>query len=180
MIAKSIFLIIGIMTTQAFANVLEGTWKTECVFIPKKHSAMNEIKFSMDRYIAKTTLFATLDCQTENLSVLVKGVFNNTKTSDFHHVPDSVEMVLKSQAVVDYYNKNSVCGISDWLVGQSREVSGKFCNPYEMPKAEQMSFDIFQVKDSILSFGGFPKKTFPNKNDQPTETSTDWTYSKIQ
>ncbi len=102
-----------------------------------------------------------------------------TTKLDFHHTPESVKMILKSQVVVNHYNKNSVCGISDWVLGQTREVCGKFCNPYEMPKAEQLSFDIFQLKDGFLSFGGFPRKTFPDKKEQPTETSTEWTYSKI-
>lgn len=180
MITKIILLISGIITAPAMANVLEGSSRTECVFVPQKHSAINEIKFTKTFYTATTIMFSTQDCQTENLNVVVKGRFNTTRKSDFFHTPETVEMTLRSQAVVDHYNKNSICGFSDWILGQSREVSGKFCNPYDMPKADQLSFDIFQLKDGYLSFGGFPKKTFSNKIDQPTETSRDWMYLKIQ
>lgn len=175
------FVLVGaFIAVPAMADSLEGLWRTECVFVPKKHSAINQITFKNKFYIATTTMFATQDCQNENLSVVVKGHFKIGKnTSDFYHTPESVEMTLKSIAVVEHYRKYSVCGISDWVLGQTRNVAGMFCDPYEMPKANQLSFDIFELKDNFLTFGGFPRKTFPYKNDRPTEFYYDWKYSKL-
>jgi hypothetical protein len=168
---------------RASAGKLDDLWATECVFVPKQHSAINSIAFANGQYVATTTMYATKNCETKNLEIVVKGSFTEAASAahDFDHTVQSVEMTLKSPKVVEHYNKHSACGITNWALHVPRDVNGLFCDPYLMPKAKVASFDRFEVVEGQLSFGGFPRANgFLKPEERPEKTAQDWLYSKLR
>lgn len=59
---------------------------------------------------------------------------------------------------MNHYNNSDIdgCGIKDWQINESRDISGLFCRPFNFPTYTDTLFDIISHEGSKLRFGSIP------------------------
>lgn len=78
-------------------------------------------------------------------------------------------LILRSQAIVDQFNRVSRCGINNWRLDEEQDVTGMSCEP-DNPQpfhAGDKRFNIVSIDGNHLMFGYFP----PNDEHIGTDAS---------
>ena len=148
-----------LIPTAKASPSLVGVWQSDCAPVTR-HSFKTTVTLSEGRAVLVTQLFADQGCATNSISLTLDGDYSTG--ADFGEgyevnlTPATVKMTLRLPEVVDYYNAHSGCGLTNWAIDVAQDVSGRFCNPNQMPLVGQITYDIYNIADGILQFGGIP------------------------
>jgi hypothetical protein len=144
----------------ASSNELPGNWALDCTPLPKRHSVTGQLKLDSSSLTAHFNQFADHECQTINLNIDLQ--YQYTTGASFGEgtaldlMPISATMTLLNEEVVQYYNRNSICGFNDWIMNRAHDVSGATCPGFSAPARDQSIYDIFGIDGGQLRFGRFP------------------------
>lgn len=180
------------ITANAGKSLNGSIWRSRCISL-EGHTPTNRHAISGLAWFDQSSGTAILELHPdkENLctdppslrmrldfAYEIGDTFGKGKAIDL--IPKSVQWTLLTSEVVEYYNKNSGCGFSDWKLNQSKNVSGKQCANYQTPTVGQKLFDIYSVEDQVLRFGGFPVNvSMTNESLRPTSFDSFVTFPKV-
>lgn len=164
------FFILTISLLASADESITGTWKSNCIPLPKRHSIISTLTFSDTNVTATTQLFADSACATPNLVIVFEGNYQIGQLfgpgREFDFTPSAVTFTLLNPDVVQYYNANSGCGFSDWKLNETRNVSGKLCPSVQMPTVGLPGYDIMSIDRGSLRFGVFPQGALPSRPEE--------------
>lgn len=149
------------INSWAHSNIT-GEWISDCnVF--GRHSFISELNFSDNRISVTFKLFEDKNCLSHSSTVAYRGNYSTGMTYgegiEFNTLPSGVNFTVHIQNVIDFYNRPGTaegCGIKNWELNISRDVSGKYCHPFQMPTSNQMVHDIYKIHGNKLRFGAMP------------------------
>ncbi|MGE0171892.1 MAG: hypothetical protein AB7T49_03870 [Oligoflexales bacterium] len=169
---------------------LVGTWNTDCTessALDLTHGQKEVIFDLAGSFKKKEYLYDNEGCMNKSATYEVEGDYKDTgknetnpdiKNIDFK--PMTANFTLHSDALVKAMNLAKFCGISDWKKDSKRDVLGRDCMGYSVPKKEEKVLDVYNIKDrKELYFGGnflFLSENDPSK--RPEDIDPDLLYSK--
>lgn len=132
---------------------LEGIWVRPC------YQGGMQIQMIEDNSdTANEIFYEDAQCRTPLLAFVNDGTFEiHDKQINFEF--QKVSLVLHSDKVVADFNQRSVCGKTDWKKNSPAEITGLQCALFQehklvqVPRAGEMRFGIWQVKETKLFFG---------------------------
>jgi len=108
-------------------------------------------------------LFEDKTCISHVSTVAYEGTFSTGKVFgegiEFNSLPSKVNFTVHIQSVIEQYNDpNSPdgCGMKNWKLNISQNVSGQYCRPFKMPTINKMVHDIYETQGNDIRFGGLP------------------------
>ena len=93
--------------------------------------------------------------------------------------PASMKITPHLQVVVDQYNRPTSpdgCGYKDWVVNMPKEISGRYCRPFQIPKVGSEILEIISIEKDELRFGRNPPLV--GRPERPSSLS-EVTYKKV-
>ncbi|MBI2521326.1 MAG: hypothetical protein HYV97_12965 [Bdellovibrio sp.] len=139
----------------------------------RRHSIQSNLFFNSSNMIVSTTLdlYADSACEIHNLRIDYTSRYilgrNFGEGIEFDILPLQINLVISNPEVVAYYNTNKGCGHDDWKLNVSKDVSGRFCNPFQMPTRLIPIADILAIEHDSLRFGAFPSLPKLHNGDRP-------------
>ena len=177
----------------ARAPDLQGAWVSTCDGFgvgPLQLSGKAYYAFEPLQYKKKIALYADKQCATQNAEVRYTGEFNIGNSDDLPEGQNRVDLVPKtivvkatSQAGVDALNAAKLCGVSDWTINASRDVTAAAKQGDCLAeRIEATQYDVYSLDDKTLRFGsayllGAPTKaeSRPSKlNERVFQPSEKW------
>ena len=151
------FLASCLYSNATFAQQLDGRWVSNCWQLPKRHSIKTFLEFKGSKASTVLFLYSDSNCQSLNLSLVSQSSFSKSATGEFDYTPQSVELTLLRDDIVEYYNNNlaAACGLNSWEFNRPKNVSGRVCSGREMPELNKMTYDLFEISNNKLFFATF-------------------------
>lgn len=157
--------------TVAAPNSVVGTWDSGC----QKGYAYTE-DFKADGSVTRYSYSYGYDDCSDVSSIWKLNASYLAADGKIDFTYNTVSLQLKTQDLVDAFNKDQVYGISDWQVGQVRDVTGlKDLSGNRFPTftANKKHYQIFEFKDGKYFLGD----NFSNpKYDGSTPEKRPFTY----
>ena len=110
--------------------------------------------------------FTDATCKTLMLSSSVRAAYGISGDNaafaggkNINYVIEKVNLTLHKQEAVDNFNQGQGCGISDWVLGGPRDVTGKICNKQNPsdssnpPPAGQKRYSVLAVTADTMRLG---------------------------
>jgi hypothetical protein len=165
------------------ANLVEGDWATPCTPLPRRHSVLVSSTFGQKDVHTNIELFADQACEILNLTITYAETYRMGdpygEGMAFDHVASVVSLEIQDRDALAYYQAHRSCGISDWALGQPRDVSGRFCDPFQMPSAGKLVEDIVSVAREEMVFGLFPR-TAESGSPRPERLDPFFIFRKLR
>jgi len=146
----------------ARAPDLQGAWVSTCdTFGPLSLSGKASYSFEPLRYKKKIAVFADKQCVTQNAEIRYTGEFKIGNSDDLPDGQNRVDLTPKTivvkattQAGADALNASKLCGVSDWAVNASRDVTAAAKQGNCLAeRIEATQFDVYSQSDKTLRFG---------------------------
>lgn len=169
-------LLIASSSGQFSAEELTGDWASDCTPLGG-HSVLATLSFSEEAVATVVEMFSDSSCQLLNLRGEYDALFSVGRRvaagREIDFTPTRVTMTIHNPEVVAAYRQNEGgCGIRDWQIGEPRDVSGRFCAPYQMPTVGTAIYDVYTAGSGELRFGGFPDQIGATQpGDRPVSLS---------
>lgn len=121
---------------DVFIQRLSRTWSTKCVSAGPDSSSFQIVAmtFTADQLELKGTLFTDAECRNGVFSVVYQGkntVVEPAKNHPAGYLTNTTFLKASysvlSELEVKAYNESRFCGLSDWKIGEPRDVSGRDC-----------------------------------------------------
>jgi len=170
---------------------LQGAWISACdTFGPLNLSGRASYGFEPLRYRKKVALFAEGNCTNAQAEIRYEGEFKVGNSDDLADGLNRVDLTPKKAIVraitqegADALNRAGLCGITDYRVDVSRDVTALAKEQdclQEKPDATQ--YDVYKLDDKRLQFGsayllGAPvdaKRRPTNLNQRVFEPTEKW------
>ncbi len=146
---------------------LEGSWKNSCTYdLPNDESSYIILTLSGSMYTYVASIFEQDACLSPNLLIVFTetGTFsigdeimtqtNPEPAKKLDITTSSYRATPKSQAVTDWLNDNSYCGIDTWALNVPTDVTGLMCDGDLSPSAGDISYTIYAISGgNTLYFG---------------------------
>ena len=145
------------LSSNVLANIIIA--ETECIPFGKnnRHSISATLKLIDSTINLETKMYSDNKCKIHTITGQYNGIFTQ-KEASFTHYPNLLTLTLHQQEIVNHYNNSNIdgCGIKNWELNVSREISGLYCRPFNFPNYTDTLFDIVSFEDSKLRFGAIP------------------------
>lgn len=141
---------------------LHGNWQTQCTYSSK--SSLYEIRsaaFSGTTFVSSSTAFVDSNCSMKLIKSEITGAFvlgsqpaiiSQSRNIDW--TLSTVSHTVYESSIISNYNTSAYCEYSDWIVGVTKNITGKICGSSNVIQAGDMNYDIFVIwPDSIPSLG---------------------------
>jgi hypothetical protein len=175
----------------ARAPELQGAWVSDCdAYGPLKLSGKAFSAFEPLRYKKKIAIYSDNACATQTAEVRYTGEYKIGNSDDLPRGLNRVDFTPKTLVVkptsdegAKALNALKLCGISDWKVDASRDVSQAAKKAGCLAeKLEVAQFDVYSLDDNKLKFGstyllGAPTKAEnrPSQlNERVFQTTDKW------
>ena len=158
-------------SSLANKKVLEGTWTSDCTPFGR-HAVIVRVYFFGTNYRVVGKLYEQEGCKVNTVQADLSGTFYELPgLRDFDHTPKYLTLTLKSEEVVNHYNKYKICDSENWRLDYFKDVTGKKnCAGFEAPKAHVTLYDIFQINAAgRLQFSLFPFAWVDQPGERPEE-----------
>jgi hypothetical protein len=158
----------------ARAPDLQGAWVSTCdTFGPLNLSGKAFYAFEPLRYKKKIALYDDKQCATQNAEVRYTGEFKIGNSDDLPDGQNRVDLTPKTIVVkpttekgVTAFNTAKLCGVSDWAVGVSRDVTAAAKQGDCLSeKIEATQYDVYALDDKTLKFGSAYLLGAPTKSE---------------
>lgn len=167
--------------------VLDGKWKQECRIGTERLET-----FTSNRAILSEKAFEDSLCSSPSIEIISSGSFtlgnavlvpHDAREIDF--LFDKVSAVLYSQVAVEKFNSSSMCGFTDWKIGQSKEITGLFCafytgNPTPIPKSGEARYGVFRLIGNRLFFGKLSQEYDSRTPDKRPRVYNPYAFLKVE
>lgn len=164
---------------------LDGQWRQTC----RVGYERREI-FQADQVVFQERNFLDSLCQQEALILESRGTWLDKgptlrpldgRAMDFTFT--GIYATVLAPDFLENFNAQKICGISDWQIGEAREVSGLSCDflqtgkPWTVPSAGEQRFGIYKVSAGLLWLG---QQTPVHDASSPARRPVDWDKNPYQ
>ncbi len=139
-----------------------GGWKTDCVVFGR-HSYISLLTFTEGHLVMINRFFETQNCSSQSITGTYKGNFSrqsiNGDIQKITHHPVSARFTIHLPQVVKFWNDLNGpdgCELKNWVLDRSQEVLGRYCRPFDMPKAGADVSDFLSITGEELRFARSP------------------------
>ena len=141
---------------------LQGAWVSTCdTAKPLEASAKATFRFGPLRYEKSILLFKDGGCTQELAKAVYRGEFKIGRATDLKEGlnridlnPKTLAITASTQAGVDALNLINLCGITDWALGQERDVTaGAADGKCLTERINQTQYDVYRLEEKKLTFG---------------------------
>lgn len=183
-----IFLLVSflISTNILFANEstlsFDGLWQTACLNGLQK---TNSIQNHSSQY--QESFFKDKNCFNESFRFVTQSnfTFDSTHSNWVNFTFSEIQLTVFTNLIINDFNNRSVCGVNTWKLAEPQNITGKACALFNinqaslMPKAGDIKYAIYEIKDNRLYYGKLSKKEDGSTPDKrPTEFNLDF-FQKI-
>ncbi len=156
----SIFIAIFAWQVTAQASPIDGVWRQEC-----RSKIMREENIEGEKAILSENAFEDYLCSEPSYVILNEGTIvlgselpSPAGAQEIDFTFKSVSIVLYSEPYVRHFNQASMCGLTNWIAGEPREITGLGCTFFgpriKVPSRGDQRFGIFRlVNEDYLFFG---------------------------
>lgn len=141
----------------------EGTWKTQCLSVTTGGTVKLQNVFATSGSAFESTAIFYSDnaCGTQSYSIIQKGTYvlgsptgssggvpidpkfmDSYSKSNLDLTHDNIKVTPLTSTQAGVLNSESFCGLTNWAVNVSQEVSGATCRGETLPVSGDMDFDI--------------------------------------
>ncbi|MGE0173976.1 MAG: hypothetical protein AB7T49_14360 [Oligoflexales bacterium] len=168
-----------------------GTWDTDC-----RENSVLELTHGQKEYIfdlegkftKKEYLFDNEGCENKAAVYEVDGDYKDLGENKENHEVKNIDfkiteahLTIYSDAAVKAMNAVKFCGINTWEKGEKKDLLGQECSGYLVPNNGDMVYDVYDVSDDTLTFGGnFLFLSDKDPSQRPTKTDQDLVYNKTK
>jgi hypothetical protein len=164
-----------------------GLYKTDCIansVLDLSHT-IRTVDIQADGGFSRTEeYFGSDNCQDSGLKLRVDGTVQekgdlpeNPELDMLNFSVSDVFITVNSDALRATLNTTKFCGISDWAVGQEREVSGADCRGFTIKKGDVVQ-EVVDDRDGTLYFGNNFALLLNKTDDRPTAIDEKVPYHK--
>lgn len=141
---------------------LQGRWQAKCEKINNEDSKDTRYQQTAIRFEAReakisTDIFKRAQCRAISTSSVVTTDFKTAEGNlrKIDYVIKKIELIPRTEADARRFIDVGFCGINDWSVNTSREVSGLKCFDDEeaFPAKGDLFYDVYSVEGQTLFFG---------------------------
>jgi len=174
--------------------LLSGTWTTGCslyagnTYIKITNTFSGATMSGSTRYYNNDAACgdSTEMLRQDTVSTITDGSASSAVSGAYNYnfTWSTLTMTIKMDGgLVDQYNSEALCGITNWALNISQDIARKTCDnggtPTLMPSAGSVKYDIIKVSATSLQFGKITsEKNGTTTGTRPNELETT-TYTKI-
>ncbi|WP_141733456.1 hypothetical protein [Oligoflexus tunisiensis] len=164
-----------------------GLYKTDCIAstaLDLSHS-IRTVDIQADGGFSRTEeYFGDEACQDSGLALRVDGTVQekgdlpeNPQLDMLNFSVNDVYITVNSDTLKDVLNTTRFCGITDWAVGQERNVAGADCRGFAIKKGDVIQ-EVVDDREGTLYFGKNFALLLNQTSDRPTEIDDEVPYHK--
>lgn len=159
-------LIILTISLNLLALSLDGVWQTDCLNGNQKIQVIKE-----PQIYTFEVFFKDQDCKTRSFYFLNQGLFskdnrkrNPTNFKNMDYIFDSVSLNIHTSEIIESFNKQGMCGDTNWILNRNHDITGKKCfffsatTKHQVPFKNEARFGIYELKNNQLYFGKINSK----------------------
>lgn len=131
---------------------LNGTWEGPCY-----QGARTQLAYAGLALTGTYTEFSDMTCTTPRHVTTWTGTASvGAEVQPGVRKLDLAFSSFRSRALTDteaaFVNQNQYCGFTDWAAGAEKDILGRACYGFSVPKGS-VSLDLYQVQGSTLTLG---------------------------
>ncbi|MCF8059157.1 MAG: hypothetical protein K9K67_07665 [Bacteriovoracaceae bacterium] len=158
------------------ASGLDGEYKSICFPYSDGRSFESSVLIQGQSFGGKFSLYEDNRCQTLLLIIDYAAEVNYPVAlgiGPMDHKIKNALMVVFSPKVRDQLMREGTCSTGDIKIGTPINIEGKIgCGPQPIPKAGTILFDMYEKKETGLTFGAFPLLWVSEEEKRPTLTGS--------
>ena len=144
-------------TQTIWDSPLAGSWITPCISATS-YSARNEVKFSPETMRWRGTSYTSTNCMDQDFSFEMHNKYevglNSGEHFELDYTLQKIMFLFSTQRAVTQANDYVYCGIKDWQVNVSRDVTGKDCGG-TIYKAGDVTYDLVRLDSGMRVYFGY-------------------------
>ncbi len=152
-----------------------GLYKTDCIantVLDLSHT-IRTVDMQADGGFARSEEYFSDACQTSALQLRVEGTVQekgdlpeNPQLDMLNFSVSEVYIKVNTDLLKNTLNTTKFCGISDWAVGQERDVSGADCRGFTIKKGDVVQ-EVVDDREGTLYFGNNFALLLNKTDDRP-------------
>jgi len=152
---NSLLLSFTLLAASPLAADIRGLYGSDCLAM-EGLSAKKDFLFKDQSMETVQTVYADLECGVPVYDFSFLGDYiHDADRQTLDHSYSSITLRALDERVTAAFNEVSLCGISDWVLNEAREVAGLECGGQHIPQAGTKVYDIVrEAKDDKSRFEG--------------------------
>ncbi|MCM2353009.1 MAG: hypothetical protein NDI63_05275 [Pseudobdellovibrio sp.] len=131
------------------------------------------VNLNNSEWMITYTAFEDRSCETPYLHYEVKYQTQQS-ANNIDMIATEVSYTALSELVGEVLNQINYCGFNNWKAFEKKVVTGKVCDEFQTPKANEVLYSIFELKnDGTELFLGMPSGDFNGKSPERRHQSLD-------
>lgn len=133
----------------------DGIWRQDCraAYQREERLFQDKIHFVETNFLDTKCLQPGLEIKSEGAIAWGAPVSSPADAFEADYEFEKIFVTVKSDTYKNYFNAKKVCGLEEWEIGQSVEVTGKHCGLFRAPDAGDKRYGIYKVEAGLLYFG---------------------------
>jgi len=179
-------ILVATLVCFSFASYAEDSvWKAACVTADDASSS-SQVEFAGANMIMSGAYYNDASCGTSTLEYKYNATFAFGATigteGDRELNVTYVDVLYKpmTEDMAKQFNTDKVCGITDWIAGEYKNVAGKKCGETPEPDAGSKYYDMVRITADSFMYGETDAEhdgSTPEK--RPVKVSTAVVFKKI-
>lgn len=153
-----VFLFLPIISMAA-PTLLEGTWQQRCLNGTQREELFQEEKVTLTERAHEDSLCSSISLEfiSEGTFILGQKLSQPLRATEIDFEFEKISVVLYADNLVEKFNKEGMCGFSDWEKEQKKEITGIACSFYgakfPVPQKGEKRFGVYLLEGKHLFFG---------------------------